>query len=122
MTYVLLKHIHAVAAAIVLILFVLRGIWMVADSPMLQRKWVRVLPHVNDTLLLLAAIGLATFTGLVPFVIAKIAGLVLYIVLGTIALKRGRTKPIRIVAFVAALAVLAYIFAVAVRKTPLPFF
>jgi len=122
MTYVLLKHIHAVAAAIVLILFVLRGIWMVADSPMLQRKWVRVLPHVNDTLLLLAAIGLATFTGLVPFVIAKIAGLVLYIVLGTIALKRGRTKPIRIAAFVAALAVLAYIFAVAVRKTPLPFF
>jgi len=122
MTYVLLKHIHAVAAAIVLILFVLRGIWMVADSPMLQRKWVRVLPHVNDTLLLLAAIGLATSTGLVPFVIAKIAGLVLYIVFGTIALKRGRTKPIRIVAFVAALAVLAYIFAVAVRKTPLPFF
>ena len=122
MTYVLLKHIHAVAAAIVLILFVLRGIWMVADSPMLQRKWVRVLPHVNDTLLLLAAIGLATSTGLVPFVIAKIAGLVLYIVFGTIALKRGRTKPIRIAAFVAALAVLAYIFAVAVRKTPLPFF
>jgi uncharacterized membrane protein SirB2 len=122
MSYALLKHIHAAAAAIVLILFVLRGIWMVAESPTLQRRWVRVLPHVNDTILLVAAIGLTTFTGLVPFVIAKIAGLVLYIVFGTIALKRGRTKPIRIAAFVAALAVLAYIFAVAVRKTPLPFF
>lgn len=121
MSYALLKHIHAVAATIVLILFVLRGIWMVTESPMLQRRWVRVLPHVNDTILLLAAIGLAMFTGLAPFVIAKILGLGLYIVLGTIALKRGRTKPIRVAAFVAALSVLAYIFAVAIRKTPLPF-
>jgi uncharacterized membrane protein SirB2 len=122
MSYTLFKHVHVAAATIVVLLFLLRGYWMLAGSPMLDRRWVRIVPHVNDTLLLLAAIGLATFTGLVPFVIAKIAGLVLYIVLGTIALKRGRTKPIRIVAFVAALAVLAYIFAVAVRKTPLPFF
>jgi uncharacterized membrane protein SirB2 len=121
MSYALLKHIHAVAAAIVLILFVLRGIWMVAESPMLQRRWVRVLPHVNDTILLLAAIGLATFTGFAPFVVVKIAGLVLYVVLGTIALRRGRTKSIRVAAFAAALAVLVYIFAVAIRKTPLPF-
>jgi uncharacterized membrane protein SirB2 len=122
MSYTLFKHVHVAAATIVVLLFLLRGYWMLAGSPMLDRRWVRIVPHVNDTLLLLAAIGLATFTGLVPFVIAKIAGLVLYIVLGTIALKRGRTKPIRIAAFVAALAVLAYIFAVAVRKTPLPFF
>ena len=122
MSYTLFKHVHVAAATIVVLLFLLRGYWMLAGSPMLDRRWVRIVPHVNDTLLLLAAIGLATFTGLVPFVIAKIAGLVLYIVFGTIALKRGRTKPIRIVAFVAALAVLAYIFAVAVRKTPLPFF
>jgi uncharacterized membrane protein SirB2 len=118
--YATIKQIHAIAAAIVVVLFVLRGIWMLADSPMLERKWVRIVPHVNDTILLAAAIWLATLTGLAPFVIAKIVGLVLYIVLGTIALKRGRTKPVRTAAFVGALAVLAYIFAVAVTKRPLP--
>ena len=120
MIYATIKQIHAIAAVIVVVLFVLRGIWMLADSPMLGRKWVRIVPHVNDTILLAAAIWLAALTGLAPFVIAKIVGLVLYIVLGTIALKRGRTKPIRTAAFVGALAVLAYIFAVAATKRPLP--
>jgi uncharacterized membrane protein SirB2 len=121
MSYTLLKHIHSAAAVVVVVLFVLRGIWMLADSPLLGRKWVRIVPHINDTILLVTAIWLATFMGIAPFVIAKIAGLVAYIVLGTIALKRGRTRRIRAAAFVAALAVLAYVFAVAVTKTPLPF-
>lgn len=55
-----------------------------------------------------------------PWLAAKIAALVLYIVLGTIALRRGRTCKARVTAFVAALAVFGYIVAVALTRTPLP--
>ena len=120
MSYGLIKHMHAAAAVAVVVLFVVRGAWMLADSPMLERRWVRIVPHVNDTILLLAGIWLATSFGLAPFVVAKIVALVIYIVLGTIALKRGRTKGIRIAALVGSVAVLAYIFAVAMTKNPVP--
>jgi len=122
MSYALLKHIHVAAATIVVVLFLLRGFWMLADSPMLARKWVRIVPHINDTILLVAAIWLATLTGFAPFIVAKIVGLVLYIALGTIALKRGRTKRVRGVAFAASVALLAYLVAVGVTKNPMPSF
>jgi uncharacterized membrane protein SirB2 len=51
---------------------------------------------------------------------AKIIGLLAYIGLGTVALKRGRTKAIRVKALVAALGVFAYIIAVAVTKQVMP--
>jgi uncharacterized membrane protein SirB2 len=77
-----------------------------------------------DTVLLLSAIWLAVQLQQVPFrdgwLGAKILGLLLYIVLGGIALKRGRTKTMRIGAFAAALAVFAYIVAVARTRNPLP--
>jgi len=67
---------------------------------MLARRWVRVLPHVVDTALLASAIALAVALGQYPLVngwlTAKLAGLLAYIVLGSIALKRGRTRKIRI--------------------------
>ncbi|MGQ9861416.1 MAG: SirB2 family protein, partial [Thiobacillaceae bacterium] len=81
-------------------------------------------PHVNDTLLLAAAIGLLLVADLSPldqpWIMAKIIGLIAYIGLGTVALKRGRTKAIRVMAFVAALGVFAYIVAVAVTKQVVP--
>lgn len=125
MDYGLVKHIHLTTIAITLMLFVLRGIWMMADSPRLQLRWVRIVPHVNDTLLLISGIGLAIMLGQYPLVndwlTAKLFGLILYIVLGTIAIKRGRTKRIRIAAWIAALLVFGYIVAVAVTHTPFPF-
>ena len=51
---------------------------------------------------------------------AKVFGLIAYIVLGTIALKRGRTPGIRTAAFCGALLVFAYIVAVAMSKSPVP--
>jgi len=124
-TYALLKHIHVATVAITLTLFLLRGAWMVADSAMLQRRWVRVVPHVNDTVLLISALWMAIGYWRYPFVLhgwitAKIVGLLLYIGLGTVALKRGRSKPVRIAAFVGALAVFAYIAHTAYTKTVVP--
>ena len=123
--YELFKTIHVATAIISITGFIVRGIWMIRSSTMLQRRWVKVLPHINDTVLLLSAIALVVITSLYPgpiqFINAKIIALVLYIVLGTIALKRGKTMRIRIVAWCLAIIVFMYILAVANSKSILLF-
>jgi uncharacterized membrane protein SirB2 len=125
MAYSLIKNLHLSTIAITLTLFVLRGAWMIADSPRLQARWVRIVPHVNDTLLLTSGIVLTVLIQQYPLVhgwlTAKFFGLILYIVLGTIALKHGRTRRTRIAAWIAALLVFGYIVAVAVTHNPFPF-
>ena len=125
MAYVVLKNLHLATIALTLTLFVLRGVWMMADSPRLQARWVRIVPHVNDTLLLTSGISLAILMQQYPLVhgwlTAKFFALIAYIVLGTIALKRGKTKVQRVVAWIAALLVFAYMIAVARAHDPFPF-
>jgi uncharacterized membrane protein SirB2 len=124
MDYNALKAVHVGAVGVTLGLFLLRGAWMMAGSPLLRRRWVRIVPHVVDTVLLVSAIWLAIEVRQSPFrdgwLTAKILGLLLYVVLGSVALKRGRTKAMRAGAFAAALAVFAYIVAVARAKNALP--
>lgn len=122
MSYLAIKHIHVTCALLSLLLFSLRGIWMLQGSPLLQRRWVKVVPHLIDTLLLGSALVMVFWSAQYPFVqswlTAKVIALVAYIVLGTIALKRGKTKAVRTTAFVAALAVFAYILKVALTRQP----
>lgn len=124
MTYALLKHIHLATIVITLALFLLRGAWRLTDSPMLQKKWVKIVPHTNDAILLAAAIGMLIVAQLNPlehgWIMAKIIALLAYIVLGTIALKRGKTALQRNLAFIGALAVFGYMLAVAVSKQVWP--
>lgn len=124
MDYTALKYLHALTVVVTLALFLLRGFWMLADSPRLQARWLKIAPHINDTLLLTAAIALLLVGSLNPldhpWIMAKIIGLLAYIGLGTVALKRGRTKSIRVKAMIAALGVFAYIIAVAVTKQVIP--
>jgi len=120
--YTAVKYAHVAAVALSFALFCLRGIWMMVDSPHLDRRWVRIVPHVNDTVLLLAGVTLAFMLrvspGENPWLVAKLVALPVYIGLGMLALRPGRTKPVRVVAWLAALAVFGYIVAVAVsRKT-----
>jgi uncharacterized membrane protein SirB2 len=124
MSYQLLKHLHLTTVAVTLVLFLLRGYWMMTDSPRMQARWVKIVPHVNDTILLASAIGLVALAWgnplHQPWIMAKIIGLLAYIGLGTVALKRGRAKSTRIKAYVAALGVFAYIVAVAISKQVVP--
>jgi uncharacterized membrane protein SirB2 len=117
-----LRILHVSAATLSLALFVLRGAWMLLDSPRLQDRWVRVVPHVVDTVFLAAGIALAVRIEQYPFVhgwlTAKVFALIAYIVLGTIALKRGKTRAIRAMAFGGALAVFGYIVGVARTRNP----
>ena len=116
----LLKQIHIVLAVTTLISFVIRGYWMITDSSLLHHKLVKTIPHVIDTLLLSTAVALMMMAGFYPWILdwvaAKILLLLLYIVLGTIALKRGKTKARRIAAFIAALICIGLIFKSALSK------
>jgi uncharacterized membrane protein SirB2 len=118
-----LKLAHVVSVVLSGAGFVGRGALMLRGSPLLQARFVRTAPHVVDTVLLASAVWLAWLMRLSPFadgwIAAKILGLVAYIVLGTIALKRGRTPRVRAAAFAAALAVFAYIVTVALTHDPL---
>ena len=120
--YLVLKQLHLTMVAASLALFVLRGAWMLRGSPRLAARWVKVLPHVVDSVLLASAIGLTITLRQYPFVqpwlTAKLLALVLYIILGSLALKPGRPQPLRAVAFGAALVVFLYIASVARAHDP----
>ena len=118
------KTIHIGAVILSFSLFFVRGLWMIAESPRLNQRWVRVVPHVIDTILLISAIALSVLIAQYPFVqdwlTAKVVLLVIYIGLGTIALRRGKTKAIRVGTWIAAILVFATIVLIAIHKTPIP--
>jgi len=121
--YLALKHLHMTCVALSLAGFVLRGVWMMTAPARLNARLTRVLPHVIDTALLVSAIALVSFYEGVPgWVWAKVGGLLIYIVLGTVALKRGKTRSARLVAFALALLTFAWIVSVALSKSPAGFF
>lgn len=122
MSYLAVKHLHMTFAALSGMLFLLRGVLMLQDSALLQQRWAKLVPHVIDTVLLASALVMVFWSAQYPFVegwlTAKVLALIAYILLGTIALKRGKTKQVRLAAFLAALAVFAYIVKVALTRQP----
>jgi uncharacterized membrane protein SirB2 len=122
MIYLALKHLHVTCVILSGLGFCLRGGWMLVDSPLLKHRLARVLPHIVDTLLLGSALTLAWLSGQYPFgqawLTAKFLGLLVYIGLGTMALKRGRTKTARTGYFFLALLTYAYIVSVALTRNP----
>ena len=127
MLYVAVKHLHIVCVALSITGFCLRGMLLLQKSALAgrqnERRWLRILPHVNDSILLAAAITLTVLIGQYPFVdtwlTAKIFGLIAYIILGALALAPGRSRQLRIPAGVAAVAVFGWIVSVALTKHPL---
>lgn len=124
MDYALLKMIHVGSVILSYSLFFLRGIWLMQDSVNLRQRWVKILPHIVDTLLLTSAIALAMTIQQNPldnsWLTAKVIGLLLYIGLGMIALRFGKTRKTRITAWIAAQCVFIYIVLVALTKSPVP--
>lgn len=123
MSYLLLKYLHVTCVVLSGLGFCLRGYWMLTGSPRLKQRLARVLPHIVDTLLLSSALAMAWMSSQYPFVAtwltAKLFGLLAYILLGTMALKRGRTKAIRRRYLLLALLVYGYIVSVALTRSAL---
>ncbi len=122
--YLILKMIHVTCVAASYSLFFVRGVWMFMESPLLSKRWIRIVPHLIDTGLLASAIAMAVAVRQYPFsadwLTAKLLALICYIVLGMVALRFARTRGMRLAAWLAAQAVFFYIVAVAVTRNPLP--
>ncbi|MGE5522585.1 MAG: SirB2 family protein [Rhodospirillaceae bacterium] len=122
MDYLAIKSVHMASVAMSYGLFFVRGVWMMLDSPLLAARWVKIVPHVIDTILLASGVALAVMLRQYPlqagWLTAKVIGLLIYIALGTIALKRGKTRRTRVTAWLAAQAVFVYIVSVAITKNP----
>lgn len=120
--YLPLRAVHLTCVGLSLSLFLLRGWWHWGDSPLRRSRWARVLPHVNDTLLLLAGIGLAVILQQSPlaatWVLAKLIGLLLHILLGMVALRGWLRGRLAAVAWLGSVAAFAYVVGVALSRDP----
>jgi len=120
--YLWIKYLHVACVILSLSGFAARGALMLAESPYLNVRWVRVAPHVVDTVLLASAAWLAWALQQYPFVhgwlTAKVVGLLAYIGFAMVALRRGRTKRIRTAFLLLAVASAAYVVWVALTRDP----
>ncbi len=125
MIYLWIKYLHIGTALLSGAGFLTRVILVQLDHSAMKSKWVKVLPHVNDSILLACAIYLAVITHQYPFqqswLTAKIVALVFYIVFGTWAIKRGKTKQQKAIFAGLALSCYGYIILVALNRSILPF-
>jgi uncharacterized membrane protein SirB2 len=121
MSYLLLKQLHVSCVILSGVGFLLRGVWMLIESPLLQRRATRVVPHIVDTLLLASAIAMVVSSAQWPWsnnwLTAKLVGLLLYIGCGTMALKRARSKSQRAAFLFAAFVAFTYIVSVALTRS-----
>ena len=118
-----MKSLHIMLAYATVLGFVVRALWAFTDNPLRQQRWVRIAPHVIDTLLLVLGVVMAYQISQSPFsgwLLAKLIALLAYIGFGVLTLRAGSTG-LRAIGFVGALASIGYIFAVAFTRNPLPF-
>lgn len=121
MPYLAVRHLHITFVTISICLFILRGSLQLAGIDWRRWRILRIAPHVNDTLLLIAAISLAWMSHQYPFVqpwlTAKVLGLCGYIILGSLALRQNISAERRAACFAGALLAVAYIVGVAMTRS-----
>ncbi|PQA50815.1 SirB2 family protein [Amnimonas aquatica] len=116
-TYLMFKHPHMLAAALFVLLFLLRGWLLFTQAPALQARLLRILPHVLATVLLLTGLGMVHALGIFPvWAGVKLATLVLVMVCSAMTFQRAAGRRAQLAWFLAGLAGLVFIVAVAVRK------
>ncbi|MEP4891628.1 MAG: SirB2 family protein [Aliiglaciecola sp.] len=121
--YMMAKHLHLTAVALSIILFILRFVWLQRNSTLLHKKWVKIVPHIVDTILLVSAI---TLCFIVPFnpiqhpwLWQKIILVIAYIGLGFYVLKSANSTLKQWGGFSLAIACLALAANLAVSKQAL---
>lgn len=124
--YPALRHSHMTLVGLSGALFAARGLGVLAGAGWVMAPGVRRLSVLIDMLLLAAGATLWALLGLNPLHDAwlgtKLSLLLLYIVLGSFALKRGRTRGQRAGFLLAALAVFGFMVTVARAHHPLGLF
>ena len=126
-TFSLLLGVHLICIALSVGLLTLRFWWRYTQARLASARWTRIAPPVIDTVLLLSGVALIAKSHILPFteqgtwLTEKLFGVIIYIVLGFIALdnRRARSQQARLVAFPLALVVLYIIIKLATTKIPL---
>ena len=94
MPFIAFKHLHVSIVALSVLLFVLRFIWRSIDAPIAKQKWVKIVPHIIDTCLLLTIVGMLVhwqqWPWETPWLLNKLVGLIGYILFGLVAMKAQR--------------------------------
>lgn len=120
--YLPIKYLHMFLAMLSLVGFVIRGWWAVHASKLLQQRWVKIAPHIIDTLLLTTAVLLMIILDQHPgnqnWILAKLIALVFYIGFGTLAIRRAPTPAGKAVFLCLAIVTFSYIIGVAIAHHP----
>jgi uncharacterized membrane protein SirB2 len=95
MPYLALKHLHVAFAVLSLLVYTLRGVWTFRQSSLAATRWMRILPHVVYTGVIILGATLATITGQwgMSWVWLKLALLVAFVAIGAIALSPRNSLP-----------------------------
>ena len=119
------KHLHMTLAVLSISLFTLRFIWTFANSSKLQAKWVKIAPHIIDTLLLIFGVVMAVQYSINPieklWFGEKLLAVVAYIFTGYFTLKLARNKPMQIIGYLGAMGWVMLIVRLAMSREPLFF-
>jgi len=120
---IILKHLHMTLAVMSIALFTLRFVWTLTASTQLKRKWVKVTPHLIDTLLLTLGVIMAVRLHLNPFeqlwLGEKLLAIIAYIFTGYYTLKLARNRTIQIIGYLGAMGWVMLVFRLAMTKEPL---
>lgn len=118
-------HIHMTLAVLSICLFTLRFIWTLANSTKLQAKWVKITPHIIDTLLLIVGVVMAVQYSINPleqlWLGEKLLAVFAYIFTGYFTLKLARNKPMQIIGYLGAMGWVMLIVRLAMTREPLFF-
>ncbi|EIC85970.1 SirB2 family protein [Serratia sp. M24T3] len=128
-SYIWVKDFHILFITVSIVLFILRFFWKWANADIMQKRWVKIAPHIVDTFMLVSGVWLVVITHFYPFtpqgswLTEKLIGVIIYIALGFVALGTGkdglRSQKTRWVAFILALGCLYLVVKLALTKIPL---
>lgn len=114
------KHLHMTLAVISISLFTLRFIWLLAQSASLQKKWIKITPHIVDTLLLVLGVVMAVKLSINPveqlWLAEKILAVFAYIFTGYYTLKLARNRTMQIIGYLGAMGWVMLIVRLAMTK------
>ncbi len=119
--YTALKYSHLLFIGTSLFLFQLRFLLKVLKTPV--GKALKIVPHINDTLLLATGLVLTIYTEVIPWehnwLGYKLVALVFYIGFGMVALKSKGFKSFS--CYLVATALFIFMIFTALNKTPFTF-
>jgi len=122
--YLAIRNLHILTAVFSVLMFSMRFL-LIREPAGLRRRWIRVLPHLNDTLLLTFAILLCIATHqaplVTPWLTEKVLVVILYILAGLFAVKWAKSRRGQVTWFIIALILFAYTASIAVSKSTLIF-